>query len=396
MATSFNRNLSGAVLAIAAIFCSSVGAAEIPWSTNIEDSLHRAAANGQPVLMEFTADWCVFCKKMEKNTFPNPEVTQRISSNFVAVRIDADQDKALVKDLGIKGLPAILIVSPDLKVIKRISGFQTPEALIKQLDEVTAARPSQTGPPMIAKANAQPQRQMNQPTRQQLQQPQQQPQFDPQQQPQRLQQSGFNPNAVAASRLAPGELEFEAISQEEAPRAEVPRSPNRPADDPSTHQLLDAPGNQNRQPARSEMTRKDSESFFKTISREQDSNRNEAADSAPGFGGLCIVSAVEDRELLEGAGRYQINYRGHLLYFFSIDKKEQFLASPGTYWPMLDGACAITLLEDEKRVEGSLEFAAVFRKRIWLFSSQTAMDEFLSDPADVAQNAIELAAELQR
>jgi YHS domain-containing protein/thioredoxin-related protein len=409
MAANFNRTLFGAVIAAAAIVCSTVGAAEIPWSTDIEASLHRAAANGQPVLLEFTADWCVFCKKMEKNTFPNPQVAQRISSNFVAVRVDADQNKDLVKDLGIKGLPAILIVSPDLKVIKRISGFQTPEALIKQLDEVTQMRPTQAGPPMIANSGAPQQRPMNQPVRQQPQfAPQQQPQFAPQQQQQprfapaqREQPNDFAPDAIAGTGPAPGELQFEAISQDEAPRAGAPRSrnpvaQNRPAPDPRKHQFFEAPDSENQQPSKPQLANNDAESFFKTISQEGTTRGSKETASAPAFGGLCVVSAVEDRELVNGASRYQISYRGHTLYFASVEKKEQFLASPGAFWPMLDGACAMTLLEDEKLVDGSLEFAAVFRKRIWLFSSQKAMDEFLSDPADVAEEAIELAAELQR
>ena len=247
MAASFNRKLSGVIIAIAVMFCSSVRAAEIPWSTNIEDALHRAAANGQPVLMEFTADWCVFCKKMEKNTFPNPQVTHKISGNFVAVRVDADQNKGLVKDLGIKGLPAILIVSPDLKVIKRISGFQTPEALIKQLDEVTSAIPTPAAPAMIANSNVQPQRSTNPPVRKQPPQ-QQQPQFDRQQQPRIPQQNGFQPDAVATTRPKRGELEFEAISQEEAPRAGAPRTQNRPSPEPKKHQLFDVPGSRIQQP----------------------------------------------------------------------------------------------------------------------------------------------------
>ncbi len=396
MAASFDRKLSGLVIVIVAMCCSSVGAAEIPWSTNLEDSLHRAAANGQPVLMEFTADWCVFCKKMEKNTFPNPQVTQRISSNFVAVRVDADQNKDLVKDLGIKGLPAILIVSPDMKVIKRISGFQTPEALVKQLDEEISARPTQASPPMIASSSVQSERPINQPVRQQPPQ-QQQPQFDPQQQqPQRRQQNGFQPDAVVATTPPRGELVFEAISQEEAPRAGAPRTQNRTSQDPRKHQIFDVPGSQNRQPAKPKLANNEAESFFKTISQEGESRGSKDTDSAPAFGGLCVVSALEDHELLNGAAKYQIRYRGHTLHFASIEKKEQFESSPNTYWPMLDGACAIAMLEKEELVEGSLEFAAVFRKRIWLFSSQKAMDEFLSDPADIAEEAIEFAAELQR
>ena len=376
MSANFNRSLTLVILAAALMVCRSGMAGQIPWSTDVEDALHRAAANGQPVLMEFTADWCVFCKKMEKNTFTNAEVADRISRNFVALKVDADKNKDLVKDLGIKGLPAILIVSPDLKVIERISGFQTPEALIPKLDAVIAAHASQGKPAKMVSAQNPPQRPMN-----------------PAPQPESIE-----PKSAKPSRPARKELEFEAITQEEAPRVG-----RRPAADPAKNPFVDAPTARQSKSAESTAADKDPESFFKTISREQEPRHKEpaVADEAPAhagpaFDGLCIVSAVEGHELVKGTDRNQINYRGQTLYFSSIENKEQFLASPATYWPMLDGACPMTLIEDEQRVAGSLEFAAVYRKRIWLFASQEAMQEFLRNPADMAEEASELAAEPER
>ncbi|MBC7965243.1 MAG: thioredoxin family protein [Fuerstia sp.] len=376
MSANFNRRLTVVVLAVAMFACSSGIAAQIPWSTDIEDALHRATENGQPVLMEFTADWCGYCKKMEKTTFTDPDVAQRISQNFVAVRVDADQNKDLVKDLGIKGLPAILIVSPDLKVIERISGFQTPEALIPKLDAVTASRPSQ-GKPAKTVATQNPTQRRSLPSPQ--------PEL-------------IEPEVAKPSPPARKELEFEAITQDEAPRVG-----RRPPVDPAKNPFVDAPAVRHAEPAEAPVADTDPESFFKTISREQEPRESEPEDTkqpepkaGPAFDGLCIVSAVDGRELVKGTNRNQIKYRGQTLYFSSIENKEQFLASPATYWPMLDGACAMTLLEEEKRVKGSLEFAAVFRKRIWLFASQEAMQEFLQNPADMAEEASELAAELQR
>ena len=108
------------------------------------------------------------------------------------------------------------------------------------------------------------------------------------------------------------------------------------------------------------------------------------------------MSAVEDRELIPGSPRVQLDYRGHVLYFRSEDDKQRFIAEPARYWPMLDGTCAMTLLDDDESVEGDLEYAAMFRRRIWLFSSEQKMKEFLRDPADVVEalaNAQESAEE---
>ncbi|MEZ6032723.1 MAG: thioredoxin domain-containing protein [Planctomycetaceae bacterium] len=369
MSTHFSRIFVGVCLAAVVVMCPGSEAAEIPWSTDIEQSLQHAAANNQLVLMEFTADWCVFCKKMEKNTFTNANVAQRISRNFVAVRVDADQNKELVKDLGIKGLPAILVVSPDLKVVERISGFQTAEALIPKLDAITAAHASQIRPPAMARTQHAPQRPVNNP----------------------VQQKPFEPQPMAPSRPIPGELQFEAITQEEAPRVGAPR-----AAAPSRNPVFETPEFAQPEPAVTRTSNPDAESFFKTISRKQEQRHAAPVSAAPSFGGLCIVSAVDNRELVKGNSGNQLNYKGRTLYFSSIEHKERFQASPANYWPMLDGACAMTLLQDERQVEGSLEFAAVYRKRIWLFVSQNAMQEFLRHPADAAEEAVELVAELNR
>ena len=133
---------------------SATTAEEISWATDPEQALQEAADSGKPVLMQFTASWCVYCKRMEKSTFTSEEVAERISEDFVAVRVDADKHKDLVKDLEIKGLPAILVVSPDLEILHRISGFQTAEALMTELDKADrAASGTRTDATRVAKSS---------------------------------------------------------------------------------------------------------------------------------------------------------------------------------------------------------------------------------------------------
>ena len=340
------------VVAIPALTVPSVveAADEVVWSTNIEGSLREAAAAGKPVLLEFTASWCAYCKRMEKTTFTDPAVVARIAEHFVAVRVDADKHKDLVSELGIRGLPAILIVSPDLQIIERISGFQTAEALVTKLDHLTSAQN-----PVVA-------------TERQVTSARPAP----------------TDSRAPAERIA--ELEFEAITQEEA-------APNRRA---SVRSVSAQSENSFAETAKADPTvssesnpSADSDQFFETVSRQAGKPEKSVATAAAAFGGTCIVSAVEERELVAGSRTCQLDYRGKLLHFRSEDHKQKFLAQPASYWPMLDGACAMTLLNDEERVEGQLQYAAVFRKRIWLFTNETAMREFLRDPADVIEEVTE-------
>ena len=134
---TFSRAFGFGFLSLTVLLAGTCSAAEVKWSQDIERSLQEATAAGKPVLIEFTASWCVYCKRMEKSTFADPELADRINTQFVPVQIDADKHRDLVKQLEIKGLPAMLIVAPDLTIIDRISGFQTTEALTARLDQVS-------------------------------------------------------------------------------------------------------------------------------------------------------------------------------------------------------------------------------------------------------------------
>jgi thiol:disulfide interchange protein DsbD len=69
-----------------------------------------AETQGQPVMLDFYADWCVACKELEQLTFSDPKVQQLLKNTTllqVDVTANSDEDKALLKRFGLFGPPGI-------------------------------------------------------------------------------------------------------------------------------------------------------------------------------------------------------------------------------------------------------------------------------------------------
>ncbi len=112
------------------------------------DQLNReiavASAQGKPVMLDFYADWCVACKEMEKYTFSNPAVQQALS-NAVLLQADVtpndDEDRALLKHLGLIGPPSILFFGTDGQERSnyRLVGFLAADEFLAHVKQVMPA-----------------------------------------------------------------------------------------------------------------------------------------------------------------------------------------------------------------------------------------------------------------
>ncbi len=112
---------------------------------DLKKELVQASSAGQGAMLDFYADWCVECIRMEKNTFSDAGVQAQLGQLKLLqadVTANDDIDQELMKEFGIIGPPAILFFDRQGKEMRayRLVGYFTPEAFMDHLRKVVAAQ----------------------------------------------------------------------------------------------------------------------------------------------------------------------------------------------------------------------------------------------------------------
>ena len=104
----------------------------------LEQQLAIAREQGQPVMLDLYADWCVACKQFEEQTFSDPQVQQRLL-RYHLLRVDVTDplppQRELLETLQVSGLPAILFFGEAEQPLARVDGFLPPEMFLRHFPE---------------------------------------------------------------------------------------------------------------------------------------------------------------------------------------------------------------------------------------------------------------------
>lgn len=121
-----NRLLISSLLISTAIVAP---AAQDVWQTDLPAASRQAAKEGKLVLIDFTgSDWCTACIQLRRTVLDAPEFMNWAKQHFVFVEVDLPQRKALPGDLlernkaiakryEVIGLPTIMVLTPEGRVV---------------------------------------------------------------------------------------------------------------------------------------------------------------------------------------------------------------------------------------------------------------------------------------
>jgi len=129
--------------------CETLVSKTVKWTTfeKIEDKKGK-----KMVLVELYTPWCGWCKRMEKNTFTDPDIAQFMNKNFFSVRFNAEMREVvtfqgetynfdpkmttrgrhematmLMEKNSKKGYPTIAFLDEDFNLIQSVPGYKNAE-----------------------------------------------------------------------------------------------------------------------------------------------------------------------------------------------------------------------------------------------------------------------------
>lgn len=114
--------------------------ARVEWLAHSDVALEEAARDGVPVIVDFTADWCIPCKELDDKTFSDPRAVEKMS-RFLAVRVDltkgsSEYAKELRRRYRVVGVPTVVFIGGRGKELPelRFVGFIGADSLLGLMD----------------------------------------------------------------------------------------------------------------------------------------------------------------------------------------------------------------------------------------------------------------------
>jgi thiol:disulfide interchange protein DsbD len=101
--------------------------------------LNQARAAKRPVVIDFSADWCIPCREMLRTTFRDPAVIEA-ASHFVRLQADVTETNRRTRQLSlqyeIKGVPTTVFIDKHGRILKREVGYLDAHRFLSDLREV--------------------------------------------------------------------------------------------------------------------------------------------------------------------------------------------------------------------------------------------------------------------
>ncbi len=412
----------------------------IAWITDLREARDLAERENRLVLLHFWSETCPPCKRLEKNVFNQPEFIRAVSTGYIPVKINTEQQPKLAQFYNIESVPTDVIVTPQGRELQRFISKQDPGQYIAMLDGIRqqasvgnyAAGPgntTQAATPVSVPINNQVQ--------------QSQSRYGQEANPYGVNepQQGYAPNGSSSPgqangpRSSPIENQFvNPLAQGAPPQQQniAPRYANPYAHEANTNAALStsrwgqsqpdhgtatttegqyvanrpshdsswqagvaqmpeqrpASGNWQQEPPFQNSAQSNLAPHQNQPSHSAQPIAQQSPSPAPGqtataqpdiaLEGYCPVMLVQQHVWTPGDKKWGAVHLGRVYLFAGPDQQQQFLANPHTYAPLLSGFDPVRYAETGQLVPGRREFGLYIGEPgpIALFADEPALERF--------------------
>lgn len=113
----------------------SESAGGVTWSQSYEVGTKVAAMEKSPVLLFFTAAWCPWCRKLEREVLAEPKISSELRK-FVCVKLDVDKNPGVAMAYGVVSMPRIIIINTQGEIIGDWLGYRTADEFLQLLADI--------------------------------------------------------------------------------------------------------------------------------------------------------------------------------------------------------------------------------------------------------------------
>ncbi|OQX17558.1 MAG: hypothetical protein BWK80_39495 [Desulfobacteraceae bacterium IS3] len=85
------------------------------------------------MLINFYADWCGFCKKMDNETFKDTPVVNYLNENFISIKVNSDKEQQIARDFYVQGLPTMWFLSYEEERLTSLPGYVPADRMLPLL-----------------------------------------------------------------------------------------------------------------------------------------------------------------------------------------------------------------------------------------------------------------------
>jgi thioredoxin-related protein len=366
----------------------STASAQITWESSLREAHAKAQAEGKLLLLHFYSDNCSFCDRLEQGSYKNPVVGNAIHQNFVPVKVHANKSPKLAEMFKVTKFPTDVIVDTEGKTLSHSVSPQDPNLYIAMLTKTLPAGASTTA---IAK-NPLP---TDLPSYAQV------PAATPS-------APAATPAAVATTTAVPAaSASLERPATKPAVESKTATTPATspaavastttvpaanasfalPSDKKVDASLTSSPttgGLSLEMPAQISEVKQDVTDATQAITNPTPSDTTKAVattnaeDLELAMQGFCAVTVISEDRWVEGNPEFGAVHLGKLYLFTSKEKMETFLADPVPYTPVLNEIDVVRFFEERQIVPGQREWGLKdpIHNRMFFFADEAAMNHF--------------------